>query len=231
MRKQALIFDADDTLWENGVFYENAVEAFIALVDHAHLSPTEIRAVIDQVELTTIKQHGYGPEGFELSLRLCWNSLHDLAVTPAEIGDRIATLCDPLRDMEIALLEGVAETLAELAEHHHLYLLTKGSERVQRRKIERSLLSPRFVETVVVPDKTTEVYDDFVASRSLSPEDTWMIGNSPRADILPALEAGLGAVLVPHPVLWSLDAAELPDPGPRFRVASGLAEVAAMFRP
>jgi putative hydrolase of the HAD superfamily len=231
MRKQTLIFDADDTLWENGVYFENAVQAFIALVDHAVLSPAEIRAAVDRVELATVKQHGYGPDGFELSLRLCWNSLHDVTVTPDDIGDRIATMCDPLRDMEIALIEGVAETLAELAEHHHLYLLTKGSERVQRRKIERSLLTPRFVETVVVPEKTTEVYDRFVASRSLSPDDTWMIGNSPRSDILPALEAGLGAVLVPHPVTWSLDAAELPDPGPRFRVASGLSEVASMFRP
>ena len=37
------------------------------------------------------------------------------------------------------------------------------------------------------------------------PPATWMIGNSPKSDINPALEAGLNAVFVPHatPGSWS----------------------------
>jgi putative hydrolase of the HAD superfamily len=37
-----------------------------------------------------------------------------------------------------------------------------------------------------------------------------MIGNSPKSDILPAREAGFGAVFVPHPGTWALELAELP---------------------
>jgi putative hydrolase of the HAD superfamily len=44
-----------------------------------------------------------------------------------------------------------------------------------------------------------------------------MIGNSPKSDINPALEAGLGAVLVPHARTWVLEHQELrTEPGSRF---------------
>ena len=40
-----------------------------------------------------------------------------------------------------------------------------------------------------------------------------MIGNSPKSDINPALDAGLHAVLVPHPHTWVLEHQDLRDPG------------------
>ena len=46
--------------------------------------------------------------------------------------------------------------------------------------------------------------------RALAPEATWMIGNSPRSDINPALEAGLHAVFIPHAHTWRLEQAEVP---------------------
>jgi putative hydrolase of the HAD superfamily len=36
-----------------------------------------------------------------------------------------------------------------------------------------------------------------------------MVGNSPRSDINPALQAGLNAVFVPHPATWILEHEEL----------------------
>jgi len=38
---------------------------------------------------------------------------------------------------------------------------------------------------------------------------TFMIGNSPRSDINPALKAGLGAVFIPHPETWEHEHAEI----------------------
>ena len=40
-----------------------------------------------------------------------------------------------------------------------------------------------------------------------------MIGNSPKSDINPALEAGLDAVLVPHAHTWVLEHQDLRRPG------------------
>ena len=39
----------------------------------------------------------------------------------------------------------------------------------------------------------------------MDPARTWMIGNSPKSDINPALEAGLNAVFVPHAHTWALE--------------------------
>ena len=43
----------------------------------------------------------------------------------------------------------------------------------------------------------------------MDPERTWMIGNSPKSDINPALEAGLNAVFVPHAHTWVLERQEI----------------------
>mgnify|MGYP001459809716 CR=1 FL=1 len=34
------------------------------------------------------------------------------------------------------------------------------------------------------------------------PGDCWMVGNSPRSDVNPAMAAGLAAIHVPHPAPW-----------------------------
>jgi putative hydrolase of the HAD superfamily len=65
--------------------------------------------------------------------------------------------------------------------------------------------------------------------RRTEPETTWMIGNSPKSDIYPALEAGLGAVYVPHPRTWHLEQAPLPNGHKRFRVVENFADLKRYF--
>jgi len=53
-----------------------------------------------------------------------------------------------------------------------------------------------------------------VAKYELEPETTWMVGNSPKSDINPALAAGINAVFVPHDNTWILEhesVNEVPD--------------------
>jgi putative hydrolase of the HAD superfamily len=57
-----------------------------------------------------------------------------------------------------------------------------------------------------------------------------MIGNSPKSDINPALEAGLGAVLVPHPHTWVLEHQELRMPdGAKFLEVETFADLLRIF--
>jgi putative hydrolase of the HAD superfamily len=81
----------------------------------------------------------------------------------------------------------------------------------------------------VVDEKDPEVYRSLVASRGLEPSSTWMIGNSPMSDIWPALEAGLGAVLVPHPHTWVLEWRELPPASDRFVVIDSISDLLDRF--
>src|SRR5690606_6643758 len=96
--------------------------------------------------------------------------------------------------------------------NHTLYLLTKGHEVEQRPKIERSGLESRFEAVIITPEKTPATYQETVDRLDIDPSKTWMIGNSPRSDINPALAAGLNAVYIPHPRTWHLEVEQLVPP-------------------
>jgi putative hydrolase of the HAD superfamily len=55
------------------------------------------------------------------------------------------------------------------------------------------------------------VYQELVEERSLDAGSTWMIGNSPKSDILPARAAGMNAVFIPNVHTWVLEEDDL-DP-------------------
>jgi putative hydrolase of the HAD superfamily len=63
----------------------------------------------------------------------------------------------------------------------------------------------------------------------MDPARVWMIGNSPKSDVNPALEAGLNAVFVPHAMTWALENEEVRDGGERLVVVSGFTELRAVF--
>jgi putative hydrolase of the HAD superfamily len=114
----------------------------------------------------------------------------------------------------VELVPGVAETLAELGDRHDLLLVTKGDPAEQQRKIDASNLAHHFASVHIVDEKHAGTYRSLVAEQGLVPETTWMIGNSPRSDILPARAAGLNAVFIPNPHTWVLEEEEL-DPADR----------------
>lgn len=201
---QILIFDADDTLWENNVIFERVIESYFDWLDHPALSPAEGRAVLDEIERANTAVHGYGTKVFQLCLRQCCERLRGRPLTPPESA-MIDQLTAVLVDHEIELMPGVAETLTRLAERHDLLLLTKGDTEEQQRKLDASKLAHRFTGIHIVPEKNVATYRSLLDSRGLAPERTWMIGNSPRSDIRPARMAGMSAVFIPHPHTWVLE--------------------------
>lgn len=105
------------------------------------------------------------------------------------------------------------ETLEYLARRHCLYLVTKGDPDEQTRKIESSGLAKHFQEVEILSEKNPESYCKLLDRHAWDPTSTWMIGNSPRSDINPAISAGLRAVLIPHPHTWALEHEEpIQDP-------------------
>ena len=208
--RQTLVFDADDTLWENNVLFERVIDAYLDWLAHPTLDRAATRAVLDDVERANVVVHGYGSASFLRSLHDCFERLSERPVTAAEARE-IEELASALVAHEVELVPGVAETLADLGSRHHLLLLTKGEPAEQQRKIDASNLAHHFASTHIVAEKRAETYRSLVAERGLVPSTTWMIGNSPRSDILPARAAGLGAVFIPNPHTWVLEEDDL-DP-------------------
>jgi putative hydrolase of the HAD superfamily len=188
-----LVFDADDTLWDSNIHFLEAFDHFAAAVGDADLgiSRIEIHAAVRRAELTLIKTHGYGRRPYVIAL-------HQAAAELAPAGhdglrDEIERIGAHLLERECALLPDVEPTLQELAQRHRLLMFTKG----QRDETPR--------------EKDVDAYRRLVRDADLDPSLTYMIGNSPRSDINPAVAAGLHAVFIPHPHTWELEHEEISD--------------------
>jgi putative hydrolase of the HAD superfamily len=226
----ALFVDADDTLWENNIYFERAFEAFVEVVDHSSMSALEVRAALDEIENVNNAVHGYGSSNFARNLRECLHHLAERGVTAADLH-RIAQIEYELLNHPLVLIEGVGDTLATLRGQgaHHLVLCTKGNPVEQGRKIEASGLAHHFHEIEIVKEKNASQYQALAAARRLSADQAWMIGNSPKSDILAPLEAGWGAVYIPHPHTWHLELESLPQDHPRLRQLARFGELPALF--
>ncbi len=227
---QTLLIDADDTLWENNVYFERAIAAFISYLNHHAYSPHEVRAQLNAVERETILSYGYGLSSFARSLETCFERLSAEPVTEPK-RERIRTLSQAIADQEIELLPGVAETLADLAKRHRLILMTKGNHAEQADKLARSGVAQFFSAVEIVKEKDRGAYRAVVARHELKPHTSWMIGNSPKSDINPALEAGLHAVFLFHKDTWVLEHAEVAQPPADQKLIEldGFAKLAEIF--
>lgn len=201
---QTLLFDADDTLWENNIYFERAIAAFISYLDHQVHTPEEVRAHLNQCEHATIAQFGYGVRSFQRSLIACFEQLTATEIT-SEKHTRIVAFSESISTHEIELLSGVEETLRKLSQRHRLFVVTKGNPEEQNDKVVRSGLTPYFAAIEVLAEKNTEAYRDLQQKYAFEPAATWMIGNSPKSDINPSLAAGLNAVFLPHDFTWVLE--------------------------
>ena len=210
---QHLLIDADDTLWENNVYFERAIANFISFLNHHEYTPDQVRQVLYDVERENIRTHGYGMHSFALALVRCFEQLSVESLTPA-LHETIRGFAYAIAEHPMEILPEVPETLADLAQRHYLFLVTKGNITEQSGKVERSGLKQHFTAVEVVAEKDAATYRAVVEKYGLLRESTWMIGNSPKSDINPALEAGLHAVFVPHHNTWMLERDELrPEAG------------------
>jgi putative hydrolase of the HAD superfamily len=205
---QTLLFDADDTLWENNIYFERAIASFITYLDHRTHTPAEVRERLNACEHATIAEYGYGLTSFRRSLIACLEQLTEAALTEADRvrhHAQIVNFTRAIAEQEMELLPAVANTLAELAQRHRILMVTKGVPEEQTDKLERSGLRPLFSAVEVLAEKNTAAYVDLIARHALEPATTWMIGNSPKSDINPSLAAGLNAVFLPHDCTWVLE--------------------------
>jgi len=202
--RQHLLIDADDTLWENNIYFEHAIHAFIEFLNHSRLSPTEVRAVLDEAE----RLMGYGATNFTRSLEETYRRLAEKDILEEDL-QQVRQFGEQLHEHPLQFLDGVQETLHYLSARHDLVLLTKGDLEEQKLKVERSGVERFFRQVVVVHEKDVNTYRQILTQSLFEPKETWMIGNSPRSDINPALAAGLNAVYIPHPHTWHFEHEEV----------------------
>src|SRR6202162_1105407 len=162
--RQFLLIDGDDTLWENNVYFEQAIEAFIDFLAHSSMSRDQVRAALDEVERINVRVHGYGSASFTKNLRHTYERLSEQDLQRNDI-EHVLQLGQRIASQPVQLLPNVAETVRYLAGRHDLMLLTKGHPEEQRLKIERSGLEAFFSATAIVHEKAEETYRTIVQAR------------------------------------------------------------------
>ncbi len=214
---QTLLIDADDTLWENNIYFERAIANFISFLNHHEYSPEQVREALNDVERECIVSHGYGLHSFSHALVRTFERLAVEPLTPA-LHETINGFAHAIAEHPVEILHGVPETLQYLSQRHRLMLLTKGALAEQSGKVERSGLKSYFSVVEIVAEKDVDTYLSIISKYGLPSDSTWMVGNSPKSDINPALAAGLNAVFVPHGQTWILEHEEVAQAQPPSRL-------------
>jgi putative hydrolase of the HAD superfamily len=223
MPLQIIGVDADDTLWHTETVFRLTHKRFNELLgDFADEETLEAR--LSQVESENMKAFGYGAKGFTLSMLQTAMEISDGKVSTAVLRE----LLDAGKSMmshPIEPLPGVENALKDLADRFRLVLITKGDLFHQESKLAASGLGSYFSGVEIVSEKTPDIYTRAFARHGGSAEASLMAGNSIRSDILPMLQAGGYAALIPYPLVWEHERADKPSDHPRFREVETLAQL------
>lgn len=221
MKPQALLIDLDDTLIEYSVYYEEATKKFIDFLNHSTLQPPQIQSILDAID-------GYGVATFIHALQTVYLQLAERAIEEKDML-YVRQLGKDILNQPVQVRSGVAETLEYLFESYPLTLLTKGERNEQEQKIQKSGLAQYFQEIIITTEKSTTLYHQIVSASHREAQATWMIGDSPKSDVVPALLAGLQVAFIPHPRTWSREIQEIPDETERLLVLKQFSDLRGHF--
>jgi putative hydrolase of the HAD superfamily len=226
-----LIFDADDTLWKNNLYYEQARINFIRLCEKYGGSDNGFEQAFDDLERKVVQDRGYGSKNFIYILETLFEG-HDFLTRSARASrsyQKILTEFQKHTDRPPVLFRDVRQILRRLSGSYTLFLLTKGDTDEQKRKLEGSGLERFFTKSYIVPEKNDQIYRTFLKVEAFKPDQVCMIGNSPKSDINPALRSGMWAVYIPYPLTWKLDDEPLMKPHPHLTEIEQIGELVNYF--
>ncbi|HQA86513.1 MAG TPA: HAD family hydrolase [Bacteroidales bacterium] len=208
-------FDADDTLWENQIYYDEIAQQFFELVSD-YVTPSVAERELYKTEMLNMEIYGYGARAFILSiietaLRITNNQIEGTVIA------QIVELCKNLLNKPVILLEGIEEILEILSlTPYTLILVTKGDLLDQERKLKRSNIEQYFHHIEIVSDKQEEDYVKLLRRINIAPENFMMVGNSLKSDVLPIIRLGGYGVHIPYHTTWEHEKTEINEKLERF---------------
>jgi len=221
-----IIFDADDTLWENNIFYLKTTRDFISLAEEAGYDPAEIETLFDQLEFQVVREHGYGSYNYVYILDKIYSTHQGID------KDRYLDLIKRFKGFMTRkpdFFPLVPETIHQLSKKFDCFILTKGDQAEQEGKILRAGAEKLVRKYFVVAEKDDQTYLDLLSSHQWIPEECCMVGNSPKSDINPSLRIGMKAILIPYENNWKLDHDPLPVQNKNFLILDEFEDLISVF--
>lgn len=197
-----IAFDADDTLWDNEIYFRQSESRFCRLLN-GYADESEIMAILYDVEIKNIPLYGYGIKSFVISM-IDTIGIITKGTAPYSIIEQAIAIGREQISAEVTVLPDVVETLKYLSnsEKYRLILATKGDLLDQKRKLQLSGLESYFDNVEIMCDKQSDDYTGLCNRLQCSPTSLIMIGNSFKSDILPVVELGGYGIYIPYKTTW-----------------------------
>ena len=212
-------FDADDTLWENQAYFDEAQEKFNKAVS-GYCDPESAHNELYHTEIRNLNTLGYGVMAFTMSM--IETALHLSGDTiPASRIHEIYNIGRELLGNPATPYPEVEDTLETIAatKPYKLIVITKGNTTDQENKLKRSGLTRFFSHIEIVPDKTEEAYCKIIDVLGINADEFLMVGNSFKSDIAPVLKIGGYGVHIPAKSTWQHEVIEEFDHPKLFRIS------------
>ena len=206
MDVEVIGLDGDDTLWHNERMFTLTQERFRQLLA-PYVSADRLDAHLFETQTANLELFGYGVKAFTLSMIETAVELTGGAVSANDI-QRIIDAGKEMAIHPVVLLDGVAETIAALADRYRLMLVTKGDLFDQESKLARSGLADRFWRVAIVARKDPAAYRRVLGDAGVEPGRFLMVGNSVPSDVAPVVAIGGRAAHVPYDLTWAHETAE-----------------------
>lgn len=224
---KVIAFDADDTLWVNETYFNDAEKQFCILMEN-YLSHQSTSAILFEKQINNLPLYGYGIKGFVLSMIEAASHITNGTIN-IKATDHILRIGKELLTKPVELLDDVESTLQNLQGHYKLVVATKGDLKDQHRKLHKSGLGSYFHHIEVMSDKKEIDYQKLLKRLEVQPEEFIMIGNSLKSDVLPVLEIGGHAVHIPFHTTWAHERIDFEIKHPKFKTLKKLSEIEQLF--
>lgn len=220
---KVIAFDADDTLWHNESYFQEAERKFCVLLENYLPQHTVARELL-QTEIKNIALYGYGIKAFMLSMIETAIRITDKTI-PNEAIEKIIEFGQDLLNKPVDLMDGVEEVLHQLKGKYRLVMATKGDLLDQERKLKKSGLGNYFHHIEIMSEKKEDDFRKLIRHLDIQPEHFAMIGNSLKSDIVPVLNLGGYGFHIPYHVTWAHERVETQLEHEKFKVLNSIHEL------
>lgn len=223
MNQKTIAFDADDTLWHNEPYFDEAQERFCELFS-GFASKQELLTLILNHQVKNLPLYGFGIKAFTLSMIESALDLTNHQLN-GQVVDKIIQIGKDLLQKPVELLPNVEDVLQQLKGKYKLVVATKGDLKDQHRKLHDSGIGHYFHHIEVMSDKKELDYQKMLGRLDCQAEDFIMIGNSLKSDVLPVLNIGGTGIHVPYHTTWEYEKIDFEIVHANFKSINSITEI------
>lgn len=223
MNPKTIALDADDTLWHNEPYFDEAQERFCELFS-GFASKQELLTLILNHQVKNLPLYGFGIKAFTLSMIESALDLTNHQLN-GQVVDKIIQIGKDLLQKPVELLPNVEDVLQQLKGKYKLVVATKGDLKDQHRKLHDSGIGHYFHHIEVMSDKKELDYQKMLGRLDCQAEDFIMIGNSLKSDVLPVLNIGGTGIHVPYHTTWEYEKIDFEIVHANFKSINSITEI------